>query len=158
MAKRRGLEVGDQAPRFTLKSSDGVDVDLSDHLGRSAIVLFFYPKADTPLCTAEACAFRDGGPQSLEDGVEVIGISSDPPDVLKRFGEKHRLPFILLSDPDGNVRRGYGVPRTFGVLPGRSTFLIDRSGIIRHIYNSQFKPARHVAEMLEALRSIREAT
>lgn len=158
MAEPHTLKTGDRAPEFSLTSATGEIVSLSDWLGRSDVVLFFYPKAFTPGCTAEACAFRAADRTFHDEGAVVIGVSSDPPDVLRRFGDRFCLPFILVSDPGGQVRRLYGVSRTFGVLPGRATFLIDRSGIIRHIYNSQFYPTRHVAEMREALRSIREAT
>lgn len=157
MAEKHKPKIGDRAPEFSLESASGMVVSLSGRLGRSEVVLFFYPKAFTPVCTAEACAFRVSEKTFRDAGAEVIGISSDSPETLKRFAEKFRLPFVLLSDPGGEVRRLYGVSRTLGVLPGRSTFLIDRDGYIQHIFTSQFLPTKHVAEMLEALRTLRGA-
>jgi len=103
----------------------------------------------------EACAFRDSYEAFREAGAEVIGISSDPADSHRRFADRFFLPFVLLSDADSAVRARYGVPRTFGLLPGRVTYLIDRDGIIRHIFSSQFRPKRHVAETLEVLERLR---
>jgi peroxiredoxin Q/BCP len=147
--------VTDLAPDFELSSSTGQTVRLSDFRGKSEVVLFFYPKANSPACTMEACAFRDSYEAFREAGAEVIGISSDPADSHRRFADRFRLPFVLLSDGDGAVRARYGVPRTFGLVSGRVTYLIDRDGIIRHIFSSQFRPKRHVAETLEILGRLR---
>lgn len=147
------LKVGDPAPEFTLKAATGETVSLTDFRGRNEVVLFFYPKANTPFCTAEACAFKANDPAFRDAGAEVIGISGDSPEALQRFANLFGLPFKLLSDPDGEVQRKYGVTKTLGLLPGRMTFLINQNGIIRHIYSSQFRPTQHVSEMLDELQS-----
>jgi peroxiredoxin Q/BCP len=151
MADRDALRVGDPAPDFELASSTGEMVRLSEYRGKSDVVVFFYPRANSPVCSVEACSFRDSYEAFGEAGAEVIGISSDPADSHRRFADRFHLPFVLLSDADGAVRARFGVPRTLGLLPGRVTYLIDRDGIIRHIFSSQFQPQRHVAEALEVL-------
>jgi peroxiredoxin Q/BCP len=155
MAEPETLSVGDSAPDFELSSSTGETVRLSDFRGKSEVVLFFYPKDDSPACTVEACTFRDSYEAFREAGAEVIGVSSDPADSHRRFAERFRLPFVLLSDADGTLRSRYGVPRTLGLIPGRVTYLIDRDGIVRHIFSSQLRPRRHVAEALEVLNRLR---
>jgi len=147
--------VGDVAPDFTLPSQSGEEVSLRDFIGRKrAIVLFFYPKDDTPGCTKEACSFRDGYEQFEELQAEVIGISSDSVRSHERFVEKHGLPFVLLSDERGEVRKLYGVPNTLGLFPGRVTYVIDEEGVVRHVFSSQLQAARHVEQALEALEAI----
>lgn len=152
-----GLRVGDPAPDFTLPSGDGPPVSLADYRGKSEVVLFFYPKDDSPGCTAEACSFRDSHQAFLEAGAAVVGVSADPSESHRAFAGRHRLPFPLLTDADGSVRARYGVARTLGLIPGRVTFLIDRAGVIRHVFSSQLRPARHVREALDALGAIRES-
>jgi peroxiredoxin Q/BCP len=149
-----GLGVGDRAPDFTLDDQDGRPVSLSDFRGRKNVVVYFYPKDDTPGCTKESCAFRDHYEAFRDAGAEVIGISSDSPASHKAFAEKHRLPFRLLADVDGKVRAAFGVPRTAGLLPGRVTYVIDREGVIRHAFNSQLAATRHVDEAIEVLRRL----
>jgi len=146
------VQVGDVAPDFTLPTPEGTPVSLHDLLGKSAVVLYFYPKDHTPGCTAEACAFRDSYEVFKAAGAEVVGISSDPTASHQRFAAQHRLPFILLSDVGGQVRKRYGVPATLGLLPGRVTYVIDRHGVVRHIFSAQFAPEKHVAEALKILR------
>jgi peroxiredoxin Q/BCP len=141
---------GDAAPAFSLPNQDGKLVSLADFKGR-AVVLYFYPKDDTPGCTRESCAFRDAYEDFQEAGAEVIGISSDSSESHKKFAARHRLPFTLVSDAGGQVRKAYGVPATLGLLPGRVTFVIDREGTVRHVFNSQFNPTQHVAEAKEVL-------
>jgi peroxiredoxin Q/BCP len=154
----RSVSVGDPAPDFTLLAATGEPVSLSQFKGRSEVVLFFYPKDQSLVCTVEACYFRDSFDALQSAGAEVIGISADPVESHRRFAERNRLPFRLLSDPDGSVRARYGVPRTLGVIPGRVTYLIDSQGIVRHIVSSQFQPGRHVTEMLSVLKQIRGET
>ena len=149
------VQVGDLAPDFTLSAQSGAAVNLGDFLGKTAIVLYFYPKDNTSVCTAEACAFRDSYEVFKDAGAEVIGISSDSVESHQQFAARHQLPFILLSDVDGVIRKRYGVPTAFG-LPGRVTYIIDRHGIVRHIFFSQFTSERHVDEALETLQSIHE--
>ena len=127
------VETGDLAPGFTLTADDGTEVSLSDFRGKK-VALYFYPKADTPGCTRQACAVRDVYPQIAEKDVAVIGISPDSPDRLVKFRQKHNLPFILLSDPDHEVAEAYGAwgeKKSFGkTYEGiiRSHFAIDEEG------------------------------
>ncbi|GAC1473419.1 MAG: peroxiredoxin [Isosphaeraceae bacterium] len=151
-----GIRVGDPAPDFVLPSESGAPVRLGDFVGKAEVVLFFYPKDGSPACTAEACAFRDSHEAFQEVGAVVLGISGDSVRSHGRFAGRHRLPFPILSDQDGAVRARFGVPRTFGVVPGRVTYLIDRRGIVRHVFSSQFNPFKHVAEALRVLKSLRE--
>jgi peroxiredoxin Q/BCP len=155
MADREALRVGEPAPDFALPSATGETVRLSDFRGKAEVVLFFYPKDHSPACTLEACSFRDSHEAFREAGAEVIGISADTSDSHRRFSERFRLPFVLLADVDGAVRAQYGVPRTLGLFPGRVTYLIDRDGIVRHIFSSQFQPWRHVPEALKILEGLR---
>ena len=147
---------GTPAPDFTLPATTGGTVTLSDFRGRSEVVVFFYPKDNSPACSLEACSFRDSYDAFREAGAEVVGISTDSIVSHDRFATRLRLPFLLLSDSDGFVRSRYGVQRTMGIFPGRATFLIDREGIIRHIFSSQFLPLKHVPEMLAVLRNLHE--
>ena len=149
------VQVGDKAPDFTLLAQSGAPVSLGDFLGKKHIVLYFYPKDNTSLCTEEACAFRDTYEVFKDTGAEVIGVSSDSVKSHRQFAKEHQLPFILLSDVDGVIRKRYGVPTAFG-LPGRVTYIIDRQGIVRRIFFSQFTSKRHVDEALQTLQSIHE--
>jgi thioredoxin-dependent peroxiredoxin len=155
MAEPSAVRVGDPAPDFELRSTTGEMVRLSDYRGKSEVVLFFYPKDNTPGCTVEACTFRDSHEAFREAGAVVIGVSSDSSESHRRFAERFRLPFVLLSDADGALRARFGVPRTLGIFPGRVTYLIDRDGIVRHVFSSQLRPKRHVAEALEVLKRLR---
>jgi peroxiredoxin Q/BCP len=145
------LAPGATAPGFTLPDQDGKLVSLADFAGRKVVVLYFYPKDETPGCTKESCAFRDAYEELKDAGAEVIGVSSDSPESHKRFAARHRLPFTLLSDAKGTLRKAYGVPATLGLLPGRVSFVIDREGVVRHVFNSQFDPTRHVREAKDAI-------
>src|SRR5579872_132362 len=122
------VEVGDQAPDFTLSSQSGTSIRLGDFLGRVAAVLYFYPRDNTAICTAEACAFRDSYEVFKEADAEVLGISSDSVEAHQQFAATHQLPFMLLSDTDGLLRKYYGVPTAFG-LPGRVTYVIDKRAL-----------------------------
>lgn len=148
------VKVGDLAPDFTLTSQTGESVSLKDFRGKKAVVLYFYPKDDTPGCTAEACAFRDSYTIFQETGAEVIGVSADSPDEHKKFVGKYNLPFTLLSDQGNQVRKLYGVPATLWILPGRVTYVIDSQGIVRHIFDSMLDFKGHVDEALKTLRSM----
>jgi peroxiredoxin Q/BCP len=148
------VQVGDRAPDFTLPDQRGGSLSLSSLLGKGGVVLFFYPKDNTRGCTAEACSFRDNYEVFQEAGAEVIGISSDSADSHQQFADRYSLPYRLLSDPGGAVRARYGVPRTLGILPGRVTYILDRDGVVRHVFDNQFAPKQHVAEALRILRSL----
>jgi peroxiredoxin Q/BCP len=145
------ITIGTPAPDFELPDQHGALVRLSQYRGRNAVVVYFYPKDDTTGCTIEACRFRDDFDKFRVTGAEIIGISDDSSESHDRFVSKYQLPFTLLSDKGGGVRKLYGVKKTFGVIPGRVTFVIDREGIVRHVFSSQSSPARHVEEALVAL-------
>jgi thioredoxin-dependent peroxiredoxin len=149
------VQVGELAPDFTLLNQSGTPVSLGDFLGKQYIVLYFYPRDDTSVCTQEACAFRDSYEVFKDAGAEVMGVSSDSVESHRQFAKEHQLPFILLSDLGGVIRKRYGVPTAFG-LPGRVTYIIDRQGVVRCIFFSQFTSKRHVDEALEALQWIHE--
>ena len=149
------VQVGDLTPDFTLLNQSSGPVSLGDFLGKKYIVLYFYPKNNTSLCTEEACAFRDNYESFKEAGAEVIGVSSDTVESHRQFTKEYQLPFILLSDMDGTIRKQYGVPTAFG-LPGRVTYIIDRQGVVRRIFFSQFTSKRHVDEALGTLQKIHE--
>lgn len=148
------VAVGDPAPDFTLPNAAGELVTLSQFYGKKMVVIYFYPKDDTPGCTTESCTFRDAYQDLQDAGAEVIGISSDSPESHRRFAERHRLPFTLLSDADGAVRRAFGVPPTLWILPGRVTYILDKAGIVRHLFNAQLQPKKHVAEALRVVRAL----
>ncbi|HTJ67696.1 MAG TPA: peroxiredoxin [Actinospica sp.] len=150
----KGIGVGDKAPDFTLPSGTGEEVSLHDRIGEKAVVLYFYPKDETSGCTAEACAFRDSYEAFTDLGADVIGVSSDSAEKHASFASNHKLPFTLLSDKGGKVRKLYGVPTTLGVLPGRVTYVIDREGTVRHTFNSMMNFGAHVTEALEAVRKL----
>ena len=150
-----GVGVGSKAPDFTLPSQSGEMVSLKDFLGEKVVILYFYPKDDTPGCTKEACAFRDEHEEFGKLDAEVIGISSDSVESHRRFAEKHNLSFTLLSDEGGKVRRMYGVPNTFGIFPGRVTYIIDEAGVVRHVFSSQIGAVKHVEGALKSLAALR---
>ncbi len=146
------LRIGDRAPDFTLPAGDGTTVSLADLRGK-VVVLFFYPKDETPGCTREACEFRDSYETFAEAGAEVIGISDDSVESHKKFAEHHRLQMRLLSDRGGAVRGLFGVKSLFG-LPDRVTFVIDGSGIIRHVFQARLRFGKHVDEALGVVRKL----
>ena len=149
------LHAGDRAPDFELASAAGNPVKLSDFAGKKSVVLYFYPKDDTPGCTVEACGFRDAYDVFAEAGAEVIGVSSDSVSSHDHFAKKFHLPMTLLSDPDGAVRAKYGVKSTLGLFPGRVTFVIDKEGVVRHAFSSQLRFSKHVQEALEVVKQLR---
>ena len=151
---RDKVEVGSIAPDFTLPSQSGKMVSLRDFVGEKPVVLFFYPKDDTPGCTKEACAFRDDYEGFGKLDAEVIGISSDSVESHRSFAAKHNLPYTLLSDEERKVRKLYSVPNTLGLFPGRVTYVIDRGGLVIHLFSSQLGAEKHVEEALIALRFI----
>jgi peroxiredoxin Q/BCP len=144
--------VGQPAPEFTLPDQDGGSVSLSSLKG-GWVVVYFYPKDDTPGCTAESCSFRDSFEEFTDAGAKVVGISSDSVDSHKAFATKHNLPFTLLADTDGNVRKAFGVGKTLGLIPGRVTYVIDPEGVVRHKFSSQFKPKSHIDEALDVIKA-----
>ncbi|MHB8902862.1 MAG: peroxiredoxin [Thermoguttaceae bacterium] len=148
------VQVGDHAPDFSLTSQSGQQASLAGFRGSKAVVLFFYPKDGTAVCTKEACSFRDAYEDFVQAGAVVIGVSSDSAESHQTFASGHRLPFVLLADTDGSVRQAFGVPKTLGIMPGRVTYVIDKEGIVRHVFSSQFAADRHVAEALAVVRQL----
>ena len=151
---RDRVAAGSLAPNFTLPSQSGKMVSLRDFFGKKPVILFFYPKDDTPGCNKQACAFRDGYKEFGKLDAEVIGISSDSVESHKRFAEMHSLPFPLLSDEGGKVRKLYGVPSTFGLFPGRVTYVVNAEGTVGRVFASQLGVERHVEEAREALHML----
>jgi len=149
------LKAGDTAPKFTLPSSDGNEISLTDFRGKK-VVLYFYPKDETPGCTIEACSFRDDLSAFKRKGAVVLGISVDSVESHKRFAGKHSLPFPLLSDEEKKVVRAYGVwkqKNRYGrkfMGTERTTFIIDEQGIIKHIF-ARVQVDGHTKEVLEKL-------
>ena len=148
------IRVGDKAPEFTAAAHTGATLHSADYLGRQTLVVYFYPKDETPGCTTEACAFRDAYEEFVGAGAVVIGVSGDSLDRHRQFAAACRLPFLLVSDADGALRKAFGVPKTWGLFPGRVSYVIDRAGIVRHRFNSQFNARRHVAEALQVVREL----
>jgi len=151
------VQVGDLAPDFTAKSHTTEDVSLAQFRGSKAVVLFFYPKDGTAVCTKEACSFRDAYEDFVQAGAVVIGVSSDSAESHQAFASGHRLPFVLLADTDGSLRKSFGVPKTLGVIPGRVTYVIDKEGVVRHMFSSQLAADRHVSEALAVVRHLAES-
>ncbi len=148
------IGVGDKAPDFQLSDQAGRKVSLADFRGQKAVVLYFYPKDETPGCTKEACSFRDSYEDFTKAGAEVIGVSGDSVDKHKSFAEHHRLPFTLLADDGNKLRKAYGVPATLWILPGRVTYVIDKQGVVRHVFDSQLQATKHIDEALAVVRTL----
>ena len=148
------VNVGEKAPDFQLPNQDGDIISLSDYYNKKNVVLFFYPKDFSPGCTTQACLFRDNYEDFTDMGAEVVGISSDSVESHKKFLDEYLLPFQLLSDEEGKVRKGYGSTKGYGFLPGRYTFIIDKEGIVRHIFTSETDMKKHIDEALRVLRAI----
>jgi peroxiredoxin Q/BCP len=143
---------GEKAPDFALRSQDGNIVRLSNFRGERNVVLYFYPKDDTPGCTKEACSFRDDISRFRALGTEVLGVSVDDVDSHKEFGKKYSLNFTLLADPDKQVTETYGVKAWHGMAK-RVTFVIDREGVIRKVF-ANVDVSRHSEDVLEVLQAM----
>jgi len=145
------LKVGDKLPNFTAKDTNGNVFNSSDHIGKQALVIYFYPKDETKVCTQQACSFRDSYQEFKDLGAEVIGISSDTIQSHIRFKSKFNLPFILLSDNDKKLRKLFGVENDFLIIPGRQTFVIDKNGFVIMVFNSM-SGTIHIEKALKALK------
>lgn len=146
------VKIGDHLPSFSLPNQDGILVSIDDIKRDRNLVLYFYPKDNTLVCTKEACGFRDSYSKFESLNCEIVGISSDPPESHHSFATNHYLPFTLLSDINNKVRKLLGVPKDFfGLLSGRYTYVIDKNGIIIHIFNNHLSASRHITESLKAL-------
>lgn len=150
------LSLGDRAPAVALLDQDGIERRVDQRNG-TPLVLFFYPKDDTPGCTMEACAFRDSQADLQALGAEVWGVSGDDAGSHRRFAARHQLPFPLLVDQGNKLRKAFGVPSVLGLLPGRVTYVIDGDGVIRHSFNNLLDGPAHRREALEALRRLQQS-
>jgi len=149
------IQEGQPAPAFTLKDASGRPWSLDALRKGGPVVLFFYPRDESAICTREVCAFRDAHQDFADTGATVVGISSDGEASHEAFARKQRLNYLLLSDPGGAVRRAYGIPKTLGVVDGRATFVIDRSGVVRMAYAAQLVAEGHTVRALEVVRALR---
>jgi thioredoxin-dependent peroxiredoxin len=140
------------APDFTLRSAEGPELNLYSELERSSVVLFFFPRAFTPVCTSEVCGFQDQFPAFQKLNASLLGVSSDSESAARRFRDTYLLQYPLLLDPGGRVRDLYRVPKLFGILPGRSTFVIGRDRRIVSVTHAQMSSQRHIEESLRFLQ------
>ena len=145
------LRVGDKAPDFTGISDSGERITLSEKLQEGPVVLYFYPKDETPGCVAEACAFRDRWEDVRKLGATILGVSSDSAESHKKFKANRNLQFTLIADEDKQIRKAYGATGT--LIPPRITFVIDKQGMIKEVYNSQLNASNHVEVALKSLKS-----
>jgi len=148
------IKVGDVAPDISAETQDGGRFSLAEFRGKQVVALFFYPSDGTLVCTAEACAFRDSYEDFAKAGAVVIGISGDSMDSHRKFSTDHRLPFLLASDPQGELRTAFGVPKTLGIFPGRVTYVIDKQGIVRLTFSAQFSASGHVQNALQIVKQL----
>ena len=142
------------APDFTAQAHTGQQVRLADYRDKSVVVLYFYPMDGTPVCTKQACSFRDAYEEFTRLGAVVIGVSADSPERHQAFATSRALPFLLISDQDRSLRKAYQVRKTLGVLPSRVTYVIDKQGVIRHVFSALFSGQEHVAEALKVVREL----
>jgi peroxiredoxin Q/BCP len=148
-------KVGDKAPDFSVAASDGTTVQLKDYVGKGSIILYFYPKDDTPGCTKEACGIRDTFGEFKGLDATVFGVSFDPVESHKKFIEKHKLPFVLLADTGKKVAKLYGAAEDNSVVARRVTFVINKAGKIAFV-NPNVNPATHAAELRTVLSHLAE--
>lgn len=150
------IKVGSTIPAFILPDQNGNMFNIDSVLGQKNLVIYFYPKDDSPGCTAQACSFRDQFEVFSEADAVIIGISSQSVKSHKAFAEKHGLTFTLLSDEGNKIRKQFGVPTNlFGLLPGRVTYVADKSGKVIYTFNSQLKAEKHVEEALRILQEMK---
>ncbi|AIG30540.1 peroxiredoxin [Flavobacterium psychrophilum] len=149
------IKVGDKMPIFGAKDQDGNNFYIESVLHKKILVIYFYPKDETPGCTKQACSFRDEYEDIKNAGAEVIGISSDSPNSHKKFAQNHKLPYTLLSDNDKNIRKLFGVPSAMlGLIPGRVTYVIDLKGTVQMVYNN-LNASQHIPKSLEAIQKLK---
>ena len=148
------LEIGDKIPNFTAKDTNDNDFDSTTIIGQKPVVIYFYPKDNTPGCTAQACSFRDQYEDFTDLGAEVIGISGDTVASHEKFAKRYKLPFLLLSDNSGKLRKLFGVKTNLlGLIPGRVTYVVDKSGTIQLIFDSMMA-TKHIPKALDFLKKL----
>ncbi len=147
------IKIGSTIPEIVLRNQNGELFDLTKETAGKNVVLYFYPKDDTPGCTAQACSFRDQFEDFADANAVVIGISGQSVESHKAFAGKHQLTFTLLSDDENKIRKQFGVPTNFfGLLPGRVTYVIDKTGKVVYIFNSQTNISGHIEQSLKILK------
>lgn len=149
------IEVGDTIPNINLKDENGIEVNINSI--KKPLIIYFYPKDETPGCIKEACKFRDEFQSFVDLGVQVFGISGDSSASHKKFKEKYHLPFTLLADSNNEVRKKFGVPKSLLFLPGRVTYVVNEKGVVMYMFNSQFGAEKHIENALEFLRKNKTA-
>lgn len=150
------IEAGSDVPVFTLPDQNGREFSISSVIGKKKLVIYFYPKDDSPGCTKEACSFRDQFEVFNEADAMIIGISGQSVESHRKFAEKYHLNFTLLSDEGDKVRKLFGVPVNFmGMVPGRVTYIVDKSGKVVYVFNSQTQATKHVDEALRILKELK---
>jgi len=153
---KAGISIGSTIPGFVLKDQNGDSFDINTVLGKKNLVIYFYPKDDSPGCTKEACSFRDQFEVFAEADAEIIGISSQSVKSHKEFAEKYHLNYTLLSDEGNKVRKLFGVPTNFlGIIPGRVTYVVNKAGVVVFLFNSQTKAEQHVSEALQVIKELK---
>jgi peroxiredoxin Q/BCP len=158
MAKpdERKIETGSQVPLFSLPDQNGKEFSIASVIGKKNLVIYFYPMDDSPGCTKEACSFRDQYDVFNEADAVIIGISGQSVESHKKFAEKYHLNFTLLSDEGDKIRKTFGVPVNFmGMVPGRVTYIVDKSGKVVYVFNSQTQATKHVDEALRILKELK---
>ena len=157
LANAKKLEVGDKVPNFELKNQGNANFILEEYFGKKNLIIYFYPKDDTPGCTKEACKFRDDFEVFTDLDAMVIGISSDSPESHLKFKEKYNLPFILLSDTDDAVRKLFGVDGNYnGMRPGRVTFVVNKKGVVQYVFDSSSDVEEHIISTQKVLKGIND--
>ncbi len=148
------LQIGDKIPNFTAKDTSDNDFDSTTIVGQKPVVIYFYPKDNTPGCTAQACSFRDQYEDFTDLGAEVIGISGDTVASHEKFAKRYKLPFLLLSDNSGKLRKLFGVKTNLlGLIPGRVTYVADKTGTIQLIFDSMMA-TKHIPKALDFLKKL----
>jgi peroxiredoxin Q/BCP len=150
------LSIGDTAPDFDGVDQNGQRQTLSDLVKESAVVLYFYPKDFTPVCTAQACLFRDSREELAREGVNVVGVSADDTASHGEFAKKHNVGFPLLSDPDKRIQKAYEARQVLGLFPKRVTYLIDRNKKIRGVFHHELSAQKHLDDVRGALKSLKD--
>lgn len=153
----QAVEVGSQVTDFSLTDGTGTLVHLQALRAKGPVVVFFYPKDETFGCIKEVCAFRDQFEDFVAAGAQVVGISQDSVQSHHDFAKAHRLTYPLLSDPNNEVRKAFGVSRTLGLMPGRVTFVVDQAGVVRHRFSGQIDIKGHIQQALQVVRDLQAA-
>lgn len=148
------LSIGTKAPDFSGRDQHGKAVSLRDFIQNGPLVLYFYPKDFTPVCTQQACLLRDAYEDLLADGATVVGVSIDDETAHKKFAAHHSLPFSLIADPDKTILKQYDALRAFGLLTNRVTYVIDQGGVVRAAFAHQLNAGAHLRDIRKAIAAL----